>query len=357
MSAKRWTEIKYTRVPSVCMANNKARFIEHDLEGFEQYLLDVQSGKKKISGATLMPHELVAEAIRVQTDLDKSSRFKSPKIAEAKANMAKQEMKVVDAQWRTLVSRLKESGSLDSSLAICDVSGSMGSISHFSKKHVAPIFPSVALSLMLASLTKPPFNAGFITFSENPEFVRLDNLEETSLGDLVNKMVVANWSMNTDFQAVFLKLLLPLAKQHKIANEDMVKRLFVFSDMQFDEAASGGDEGWETNHDLVEKAYKEAGYGVPQIVYWNLAGENTRMRTFEVEAERKGVAMMSGFSAAMMKVFMGEAEEVEVEEGEEWAEVMKDGTIEEDKENEFTPLNVMKKALFKKSYDGLVVVD
>jgi len=303
-----------------------------------------------------MPHKLVAEAIRLQTDLDKSRSAKFPKVAEVKAMMVRQEMKVVDAQWRTLVSRLKESGTLDNSLAVCDVSGSMGSVHYYDRHNVTPIFPSVSLSLILASLAKPPFNGGFITFSSHPEFVRLGNVEEASLGELVNKMVTADWNMNTDFQAVFLKLLLPLAKQHNIAKEDMVKRLFVFSDMQFDAASRQSYNGtWETNHDLVEKAYKEAGYDVPEIVYWNLAGEHTTARTVEVEAERKGVAMMSGFSAAMMKVFMGEVEEVE--EADEWAEVTQEGEVKENKEDEFTPLNVMKKALFKKSFDGLVVVD
>ncbi|KAF9453719.1 hypothetical protein P691DRAFT_799651 [Macrolepiota fuliginosa MF-IS2] len=349
MSANRWTEIRYTRVPSVCMATNKARFFEHDPEGFQQFLFDVESGKKRVSGAALMPHELVAEAMRLR---DESRQSQYSKLAELKKNAAEQELKVVNAQWQSLVSRMKESGNLDNCLAICDVSGSMGSVGYYNKRRVSPIFPSVSLSLMLASLAKPPFNAGFITFSANPQFVRLENLEETSLDQIVATMVKAPWGMNTNFQAVFLKLLLPLAKQHNIAKDDMVKRIFVFSDMQFD-AASRESSTWETNHDLVEKAYKEAGYDVPEIVYWNLAGHDTTAVTVEVGAEKAGVAMMSGFSASMMKVFMGEAEEAE-DMG--WEEVSKEGDVVK-KKTEFTPLNIMKRALLRKSYDGLVVVD
>lgn len=357
MSANRWTEIRYSRVPSVCMANNKKHFLEHDPEGFQQFLIDVESGKRKVSGATMMPHELVAEAMRLRKEISLNRYSQRPKLGGFKKNMAEQEMKVVNAQWRSLVSRMKESGSLDNCLAICDVSGSMGNVECYNKRSVEPIFPSVALSLMLASLAKPPFNAGFVTFSRNPEFIRLENLEGRSLDEIVAETVSSPWGGNTDFQAVFLKLLLPLAKQHNIAKEDMVKRLFVFSDMQFDEAASGtrrGGSRWETNYDLVERAYKEAGYDVPEIVYWNLAGARTGRTTVEVGAERKGVAMMSGFSAAMMKVFMGEAEEAEEEA---WADVTTEGEVVENKEEEFTPLNVMKKALFKKSFDGLVVID
>jgi hypothetical protein len=145
----------------------------------------------------------------------------------------------------------------------------------------------------------------------------------------------------------------------------MVKRLFVFSDMQFDAAAANGAgagrdaRDWETNHDAIERVYAEAGYDVPEIVYWNLAGE---LQTVPVEAERKGVALMSGFSPAMMKVFMGEGEEAE-------DEALDDDTVMVDEQGEeikpeparrkqaMTPLSVMMKALGMASYNNLIVLD
>ncbi|KAJ3553256.1 hypothetical protein NP233_g12688 [Leucocoprinus birnbaumii] len=359
MAANRWNEIRYIRVPSKAMASNKKHFIRHDPEGFQEYLIDVQKGKKKLSGATMMPHELVGEAITLSNDLRgvdlKGTKF--PKLAEMKKTMAEQQLQVVDAQWRSLVARMKESGNLDNCLAICDVSGSMGTISTYNKRHVQPIFPAIGLSLMLASLAKPPFNSGFVTFSSKPEFHRLPDMDTTSLSALVMDASRAHWEMNTNFKAVFLDLLLPLAIQNHVQPEDMIKRLFVFSDMQFDSAdKKASKRKWETNYDLIEKEYRTWGYDVPEIVFWNLMGQQVTFSgaTVEVESDRKGVAMMSGFSPAMMKVFMGEAEE---EEGEEWSEVTKDGDVVEKKEDEFTPINIMKKALYKKSYDGLVVVD
>ena len=108
-------------------------------------------------------------------------------------------------------------------------------------------------------------------------------------------------------------------------------------------------------------AYKKAGYEVPEIVFWDLDG-TTGPKTVEVKSDRKGVAMMSGFSPALLKVFMGEQEEEE-EKVEEWEDMAIDGTStvtvveEKDSEDEFNPFNVMKKALLRKSFDGLVVVD
>ena len=38
------------------------QFVTHDEVHFTQYLLDVASGKKRVSGSTLLPHELVYQS-------------------------------------------------------------------------------------------------------------------------------------------------------------------------------------------------------------------------------------------------------------------------------------------------------
>lgn len=280
MSANRWADIRYTRVPSICMQRNMPHFYAHDPEGFEKYLEQVEKGTKKISGATLMPHTILAEVMACYNDVYPSlltqSKMKPAvmaKIKATKAKLAEAKARTFEAQWKTMLERVKEAGQLENSLAVCDVSGSMGSLyDRFNPKHVQPILPAVALSMVLAQTALPPFNSGFISFLERPEFIRLD--PSRTLGEMASEMVSSAWSMNTDFDAVFLKLLLPLATQHVVKPEDMVKRLFVFSDMQFDESRNTGRsaETWETNHDVIERAYKQAGYEMPEIVYWNLAG-------------------------------------------------------------------------------------
>jgi hypothetical protein len=47
------------------MNKSKERFFTHDEERFLNYLQDVESGKKKISGATLLPHLLAIEAVKI----------------------------------------------------------------------------------------------------------------------------------------------------------------------------------------------------------------------------------------------------------------------------------------------------
>ncbi|KAL0580993.1 hypothetical protein V5O48_000987 [Marasmius crinis-equi] len=361
MAANKWEEIRYNRVPSVCMKNNMERFFQHDQVGFEKYLAAVESGKKGISGGTLMPHQLVSKAIQLGDAVqardsapqeDAVAKTAKQKLSQLKAQMAENQIRVVEAQWKALIDKLRESGKLENAIAICDVSGSMGD-AHWSSsstsKQPEPILPALALSLVLAQLAKPPFDSGFITFSADPQYIKLD--KNVGLFETLMNMVSTAWGMNTDFEGVFLKLILPLAVKNNIKQEDMIKRLFVFSDMQFDSARTQGDgaEGWKTNYDVIKEHYEKAGYKVPEIVYWDLAAGGT----VEVGAEQEGVAMMNGFSPALMKVFMGEAEEEE----EGWEKVGDEKAKEETEEEKFDPLTIMKKAAMRKSFDGLVVLD
>ncbi|KAJ7775657.1 hypothetical protein DFH07DRAFT_732316 [Mycena maculata] len=346
MATKRWTEISYSRVSSLCMKNNKERFFRHDPDGFQKYLISVEKGTRTISGATLLPHQIIGEMSNLSVS---GGSNKYPAVEEALADISS---RVLEAQWKTLVQTLRDAGTIENSVAICDVSGSMGGFYNYDPKNIEPIFPAISLSLLLAQLAKPPFNGGFITFSRTPEFVRLD--PEKSVRKTVQDMNQTKWDMNTDINAVFLHLILPLAIQHKVRPEDMIKRVFVFSDMQFDAATlSRAEDVWETNYDVIARAFGKAGYEVPQIVYWNLS----RYGTVEVLAERSGVAMMSGFSPAMLKIFMGDVvpipEDPVPEEGD-------DAVLVEAKpqaQMEFDPLSVMKKALSKECYASLVVVD
>ncbi|KAK6346554.1 hypothetical protein TWF696_006678 [Orbilia brochopaga] len=375
MATGRWSQIAYNRVSSVCMQNCNHLFFKHDEKRFTEYMLAVEDRKTTISGATLLPHEIVMRVLKYSEKMRMAQR-ESPSVRQFMEKLGKLQLDVAVAQWRTLVDRVRESGTLDNAIAICDVSGSMGDISDYKDpKNPEPIFAALAMSVLLASVAKPPFNDGFITFSADPQFIRLSG--DRGFGENLRAMVATSWGMNTDLQKVFTGLLLPLAKQNNVKKEDMIKRLFVFSDMQFDTAGHNVHSGagsWDTNYDVIKQEYEAAGYDMPEIVYWDLGSCDT----VETQADRKGVAMMKGFSASMMKVFLGEQveeegeeeEEEEEEEGEEEEGVVvvdekdgdvvmaEEGSVKAKKEKEeSTPVAIMRKALMRKSFDGLVVLD
>ncbi|CAI7757370.1 unnamed protein product [Closterium sp. NIES-53] len=271
MSSGRWEHVAYGRVPSVCMKISRKRFLSHDEARFKEYLEDVKGGKAKIASGALLPHEVVQTAMVAAEDSDDT---------------------VGELQWKAMVADVSSKGSLGNSMAVCDVSGSMAGI---------PMEVAIALSLLVSEVSSEPWKNHLITFSAEP---RIHHVQGETLVERVRSTQGMDWGYNTNFQAVF-NLLLSRAQQFELDPADMVQRLYVFSDMQFDEARSGSGgyggrlSGWETDHQAIVRKYTEAGYPVPQIVYWNLRGDASASST-PVAASEDGVALVSGFSKGML---------------------------------------------------------
>ncbi|CAN6200936.1 unnamed protein product [Urochloa humidicola] len=291
MSAKAWGEVVYSRVASVAMKNYKDFFEKHDAERFGLFLADVKSGKAKIAAGALLPHEIL----------------------EQKGD------EVAALQWDRIVSDLRGIGTLNNCIAVCDVSGSMWGVA---------MDVCVALGLLVSELCEEPWHHRVITFSQQPQIHRVTGNTLWEKAQFIRHM---DWGGNTNFQAVFDKIL-SVAVAGKLPPERMVKKVFVFSDMEFDEASS---RPWETDYEAITRKFTEAGYGevIPDIVFWNLRNS----RSVPVTSDRKGVALVSGYSKNMIKLFL---------DGEE---VVPDEIP--------TPREVMDKAISWPEYEKLVVFD
>ncbi|KAM0851188.1 hypothetical protein ACQ4PT_052586 [Festuca glaucescens] len=319
ISAREWGKVVYTRVASIAMKNYQDLFVKHDHARFYQYLTDVKSGKVKIAAGGLLPHEILASA---QFDNE-----------------------VAELQWQRTVDDLLAFGELNNCLAVCDVSGSMWG---------EPMDVCVALGLLLSELCDEPWRHRVITFSNRPQ---LHHIEGQTLRDKCLFIQRMDWNMNTDFQAVFDKLL-QVAVAGNLPPEHMVKKVFVFSDMEFDQASS---RPWETDYEAITRKYSEAGYGdaVPQIVFWNLRDSHS----VPVTAEQKGVALVSGFSKNMLKIFLGGEEEAIPEEEEAIPDIPGEEAIQDIPGKKaaipsiLTPRDVMEKAISGPEYQKLVVFD
>ena len=317
MSARKWDSINYSHVPAISFNRNKAGFKEHDTERFTQHVMDAATGKegKKIQASTLKPHEIVGKFLQ-------SLHAYMYSIVDLPDKL---EAQVTEAQWLNYVETIQKAGSLDNCIAIADVSGSMFGL---------PIQCSIALSLLVAAVAKPPFNKAFITFHETPSLVVLPDHART-LREKVEFVAKLDWGANTNFQAVF-DLLLKTAKKHHLPKEDMIKTLFVFSDMQFDSACYGGTTSFETDYKQIQRKFGKAGYDVPKIIFWNLR-ESMASGT-PVLYDNIGTAMVSGWSGQLLKLFM-----------ENGGDMLNSP--------EFSPEFVMDKAIGKASYDVLKVID
>lgn len=261
ITANTFDQIQYERVPSKAMNFYQKLFIKKDQEHLESYLDRVAEGKAQISGAILLPQLLV---------------HKARKMKAGRGNSAKIEEKVLDGQWNTLVQRIRDSRQLQSAIAVCDVSGSM--MSPTFPDDTQPLDAAIGLSLLLAEVTEPPFGGVFITFSQNPVVEKIGGRGDTrTFKEKVQFIVNSQWHHNTNFVAVFEDLILPMALENEIKPQDMVRQVFVFSDMQFDAAEPSRSDArwliaprhdrWSTSSERTSREFKKAGYDMPQLIF------------------------------------------------------------------------------------------
>ncbi len=101
-------------------------------------------------------------------------------------------------------------------------------------------------------------------------------------------------------------MILTTAVNGHMKQEDLPKNVLIISDMEFDFCAFCGDVyGFNKPSarlfDVIKKRFKDAGYQMPRLVFWNV---NSRTRTIPVKENDLGVALVSGFSTNICKMVM-----------------------------------------------------
>ena len=269
MCAQDWTGIEYGHVPSVAAARYQKAFKKHDEAGYNAYKAKLVTGEAKVNAAAVYPYDVI-----------KSHKFGG-------------DATVIQAQWDALPNYIGD----ELVLPMCDVSGSMSSPVG-GNANLTCMDVCVSLGLYLADKNTGPFKDMFLTFSAKSKI-------EILKGDLLSKLAQlqrADWDMNTNLNAAFEEVL-RVAKAGKVSANDMPKYVLIMSDMQFDQCARHDDSAMQ----MIERKYSEAGYTVPNIVFWNL---NAKAGQAPVKFDKKGTALVSGFSPAILKSILA-AEELD----------------------------------------------
>lgn len=262
MTLGEWSHIDYARVPSIAMDRSKDAFRKHTPERFGKWLTDVKSGKSKVNAQVLMPHQLITQA--------------SDPVAEA--------------QWNAIVEKTRSLGKLNRTVAMSDVSESMdlhGGV---------PMQVSVALGCLISQCAVGSWRDMLITFSESPHFLDLSDCK--TLNDRVGKIKRDGVGYNTDLVRAF-EVMLQRAQDNKVPADEMPEKIILISDMQFDVADRN-----TSSLDTIRTAFRDAGYQLPNIVFWNVTGNAS---SFPAERDERGICMISGFSQnLLMSVMDGE---------------------------------------------------
>ncbi|KMP05697.1 hypothetical protein CIRG_05378 [Coccidioides immitis RMSCC 2394] len=327
ISANTLSNINYGRVPSLAMDQYKKLFIKKDGERFGQYLAKVAEGKAKISGAILAPGPLVSQAKKYSSAEDSIKQMEG-------LSPTYQGLWLIDSLHRSFRrERINVAKDDDGKCTLMDT--------------------AIGLGLIVSETTEPPFG-GKVLYIGGAD-------DSRTFSEQVTALQRSEWGFNTDFLKVF-KLILDIAVSGKVKSEDMVKRLFVFSDMQFD-AARYSSDNWDTHHQIITKDFAAAGYEPPELVYWNLNGSD--IHNVPVTKDMPGTALVSGNSQAMLKVFLetGSMDGQEEEEGvkeqiiQEEAKEDEDWDVVKKEKKMMTPYSLMIKAIGNKAFDMLTVVD
>lgn len=253
MCANEWDKINYGQVPSVAMNQYRNTFLTHDRVRYVDYIADVKAGKQKINASVLFPHQLY-QAINKGEDAD-----------------------AVEAQWDNLPDYMADT--TERIIPVCDVSGSMEGL---------PMDVSVSLGIYISERNKGIFKDAFLTFSERPEM----NYLTGSLSQRMRQLSNADWGMSTNLQATF-DLILNSAVRESLPESEMPTKLLIISDMEFNEA-----DRHQTNLDSIRQKYSNAGYKMPEIVFWNVNG---RMGNVPASVNDSGIGLVSGFSPSILK--------------------------------------------------------
>lgn len=272
MCDNKWDSIEYSKVPSVAMARYKRAFTNHDGTRFLEFNNKVLEGSEKINTGAIYPYDVL------------KTMFSSWVIDD----VSTAERKNIIAQWMNLPNYLEGSENFRM-LPICDVSGSM--FTRVSGSTTA-LLVCISLGLYIAERNEGAFKDYFMTFSQRPELVKLSG----NIIQRVHNMSRADWGMNTNLQATFNTILDSAVRDSVPANE-MPTHLLILSDMEFDSAVNYND----TAMDMVRREYLDAGYEMPNIIFWNLCSRHSNV---PVKLGENGTALVSGFSPQIVTSLM-----------------------------------------------------
>lgn len=284
MSANKWDEIEFDKIPSRAGMIYKNAFARHDVEraksekNVQTYADFARDTTTKVNAKVLYPYECVAEALECyRYNLNDTNRL------------------MVNKYWENLEDYFKDA--TFNGIVVADTSGSMtGGYAS------APINVAISLALYCAERAHGPFAGHYISFASRPQLIKTDGADFV---DKVRRIYDTNLVDNTNIEATF-DLLLNTAIQNRCKQEDLPQNVLIISDMEFDMARGcyysysnrfRADNDTSTLMENIEKKWNAAGYKMPNLVFWNVQARQDNIAM----SVKNGVSFVSGMSPTIFK--------------------------------------------------------
>ena len=254
MSANRWDEIEFDKIPSKAGLIYRNAFARRDMIA-KKYEAFAQDKNTKVNAGTLYPYEIVEKAINKIHGYGWNNwdcKFVGTEVERA----------MINKYWENQKDYLN--GESPSMLCVVDTSGSMRG---------RPINVAISLGLYCAERMTGPFAGQYISFASRPQLIETEGIDFV---DKVHRIYQTNLCDNTNLPAVF-DLLLNTVMTQGVKQEDIPKTIVVISDMEIDSATGHWRDGKNyavTEMEKIREKWKFLGYELPKLVYWNVNARN-----------------------------------------------------------------------------------
>lgn len=260
LTEKRYEDIDYSKIPSKAGMQYRQAFFRNDETRYTTFLDSLSKGDVKVNAGTLYPNDIVGKIM--------DSRW---------TGLSQSEIKLFEGQWQNLPNFIGEK--TEESIVMADVSGSMSG---------TPMNVAISLAMYIAERNKGSYKDHFLTFSAKPQLVKIQG---TNIADKVNNISRAEWAMNTNIESA-LQTILDVAVKDQLANDEVIKKIYIVSDMQFDSATRGHGNIFGN----MKQKFASYGYNFPNIVFWNVNAYSNQPMTMN----EQGVQLVSGFSPSIL---------------------------------------------------------
>ncbi|MCC8068793.1 MAG: DUF2828 family protein [Ruminococcus sp.] len=268
MSANRWDEIEFDKIPSRAGLIYKNAFSRRDILA-KRYEAFIKDENTKVNAKTLFPYEIVAGAVK-----HSGWGYQFDDISDI-------DRKTLEKYWNNLENPFEKTNGVSNILCVCDTSRSMTR-----SEASAPINVAIALSMFCAERAGGAFKDHYISFSSRPQLIKVEGVDFV---DKVRRIYRTNLCENTDLIATF-EMLRKVAMQSK--PEDIPDTIVVLSDMEIDYGSRfRSTDKVYTEMESERIKWENSGLTMPKLVYWNL---DARQNNFLDDGPN--VTYVSGFS-------------------------------------------------------------
>lgn len=290
MSAGKWDEIEFDKIPSRAGLIYRNAFARHDIErmksekqvrSYEDFMKDE---KTAVNAKALYPYEVVSQAYNLTSNHNRwwNSHESVEDVDPVQRN-------AINKYWDNLADYFNGC-SLDA-LCMIDTSGSM-----WGSEASAPINVAISIGLYAAERARGPFAGHYISFSSRPQLIETKGVDFV---DKVYRIYKTNLCENTNIEAAF-DMLLDTARRTHCSQEDLPKSIIVVSDMEFDSQRGHYGRGDNTLMENIAHKWAMTGYKMPNLVYWNV---QARQNNIPMQV-KNGVTLVSGMSPVIFEQIM-----------------------------------------------------